>query len=148
MVSLAACSPVTATTVAATPRRTTSHRGTPQAVVAAVMQPRSRTGRGTASPRVGDHGVRCHGRPLVTQPWWSRSAGRGAEHLADRAPSGGDDVGPGQGQLFELLLRELLAQRGAVPVDEVEVPVSAPAVDPPGDRERDRVRAGHCGEPL
>src|SRR4051812_8072707 len=81
-------------------------------------------------------------------PRCSRSCGRSAEHLADPAPSDGDDLGPGQGQPFELLLREGLAQRGAVTVDEVEATVSGPFVDRPGDREGSGAGVDPCSDPL
>src|SRR4051794_11151829 len=87
------------------------------------------------------------GRTLLS-PRWSRSCGRGAEHLADPASSDGDDLGPGQGQPLELLLGERFAQRGAVPVDEVEVTVSGPPVDRPGNREGSGAGVAPCGDPL
>jgi hypothetical protein len=49
---------------------------------------------------------------------------------------------------LELLVGERLAQRGAVPVDEVEASVSGSPVDRPGDRERNGAAADRCGDPL
>jgi hypothetical protein len=104
---------------------------------------------GSTAARRGPHRAVERLSPLLVTVWTVPvRQGRAAEQLAAPAAGGGADVCPGHGQPLELMSRNRLAQRGAVPVFEVDGTVPGLLADPPGHREGSAAGTDARGVPL